>query len=73
MAFTTALTSVMSGASQRQLAHWRATGILVPETEHDERPYLYSFRDIVALRTYAWLRETHSQPRPDDLASLGGD
>lgn len=46
----------MSGASIGQLAHWRKTGVLVPEIESAKPPYLYSFRDIVALRTFAWLR-----------------
>jgi uncharacterized protein (DUF433 family) len=63
MAFTTALTAKMSGASPSQLAHWRATDVLVPEIEHVERPYLYSFRDVVALRTFAWLRGDHSLQR----------
>ncbi|MBD8218108.1 DUF433 domain-containing protein [Microbacterium sp. CFBP 13617] len=50
----------MSGASVAQLAYWRKHDILMPEIEHERSPYLYSFRDIVALRTFAWLRIDHS-------------
>lgn len=56
MSFPIPLASKMSGASVGQLAHWRKTGVLVPEIESVKPPYLYSFRDIVALRTFAWLR-----------------
>jgi uncharacterized protein (DUF433 family) len=31
----------------------------MPEIESVKAPYLYSFRDIVALRTFAWLRGDH--------------
>lgn len=60
MAFPTKLTSKMSGATMHQLAYWRAEKILVPEVENKKSPYLYSFRDIVALRTFAWMRSDHS-------------
>ncbi|GAA4155961.1 DUF433 domain-containing protein [Leifsonia shinshuensis] len=60
MAFPIPLASKMSGASVEQLAYWRKTNVLIPEIESSERPYLYSFRDIVALRTFAWLRGDHS-------------
>ena len=50
----------MSGASVGQLAYWRKTGVLAPEIESRKSPYLYSFRDIVALRTFAWMRVDHS-------------
>ncbi len=60
MSFPIPLASKMSGASVNQLAHWRNTGMLVPEIESVKTPYLYSFRDIVALRTFAWLRGDHS-------------
>lgn len=43
-----------------QLSYWRAQNILVPEIESVNRPYLYSFRDIIALRTFAWIRGDHS-------------
>lgn len=60
MSFPIPLTSKMSGASVHQLAYWRNTGVLVPEIESLRAPFLYSFRDIVALRTLAWLRGDHA-------------
>lgn len=51
------LTSRLSGATPAQLAHWRRSGLLVPEVKPRRRPLLYSFRDIVALRSFARLRE----------------
>lgn len=60
MAFPIPLTSKMSGATPDQLRYWRTRGILRPEIEDEKSPYLYSFRDIVALRTLAWLRGDHS-------------
>lgn len=59
MAFPIPLASKMSGASVHQLAYWRSTDVLVPEIESVKPPFLYSFRDIVALRTLAWLRGDH--------------
>lgn len=60
MAFPIPLASKMSGASVGQLAYWRSSGVLKPELENSKPPLLYSFRDIVALRTVAWLRSDHS-------------
>ncbi|MFT4306249.1 MAG: DUF433 domain-containing protein [Microbacterium sp.] len=57
MPFNVALASVLSGASERQLSHWRKTGLLVPEVNSNGRPILYSFRDILALRTVVKLRK----------------
>lgn len=59
MSFPIPLASKMSGASVHQLAYWRNTSVLVPEIESVKSPFLYSFRDIVALRTLAWLRGDH--------------
>jgi DNA-binding transcriptional MerR regulator len=58
------LTASLSGATIRQLAHWRNPAssrgaILVPEVSHI-RPILYSFRDVVALRTCVRLRQETS-------------
>lgn len=53
--FPTDLTSTLSGASVRQLRRWNATGLLVPEVQA-RRKLLYSFRDVVALRTVVRLR-----------------
>ena len=60
MSFPVPIASKMSGASVAQLAYWRKHDILMPEIECERSPYLYSFRDIVALRTFAWLRIDHS-------------
>lgn len=60
MTFPIPLASKMSGASINQLRYWHRQGILVPEVESIARPYLYSYRDLVALRTVAWLRSDHS-------------
>jgi len=61
--YDTKLTSLLSGASVRQLQHWRKDGpsgpLLMPE--YGTRPRcLYSFRDVVALRTFVHLRQTRS-------------
>lgn len=60
MVFPVAETSVLSGASVSQLHNWRRTGLLVPEIQGHERPLLYSFRDVVALRTVVKLRRNKS-------------
>lgn len=54
--FPVPLTATMTGVTKSQLAHWRREpAILAPE--HGTRPRaLYSFRDLVALRTFARLR-----------------
>ena len=59
--FPVDLASVLSGASLSQLAYWRraANPILMPE--HGTIPRaLYSFRDVVALRTVVKLRRDTS-------------
>lgn len=53
--FPTDLTSTLTGASVRQLRRWNSTGLLVPEGQ-TSRKLLYSFRDVVALRTVVRLR-----------------
>lgn len=64
MSYEPKLAAALSGASLSQLSHWRSnrgrTGaLLVPELS-SRRPVLYSFRDVVALRTFVRLRETTS-------------
>lgn len=57
--FPVDLTSVLTGASVYQLGYWRRKNhLLVPEIS--SRPALYSFRDLLALRTVVRLRRTHS-------------
>jgi uncharacterized protein (DUF433 family)/DNA-binding transcriptional MerR regulator len=58
------LAAALSGATLRQLSHWRRVGgeqgaVLVPEISAS-RPILYSFRDVVALRTCVHLRQDAS-------------
>jgi uncharacterized protein (DUF433 family) len=67
MAFPVHLASALSGASVDQLAYWRkATAssepLLVPSAEKSGR-FLYSWADVVALRTIVFLRQEKSLPR----------
>lgn len=56
MAFPADLTSVLTGASIGQLRRWSRTGLLHPEIQL--RPAaLYSFQDLVALRTFVRMRK----------------
>lgn len=57
--FPTNLTAVLTGASRSQLRRWNSTGLLVPELATKPR-LLYSFRDVVALRTVVRLRSETS-------------
>ncbi|WP_346007414.1 DUF433 domain-containing protein [Janibacter terrae] len=61
MAYPLKLTSKLTGATPSQLHRWRRSGLVVPEVR-PYRPPLYSFRDILAIRTIAFLRaETSAQ------------
>ncbi|RPE33485.1 uncharacterized protein (DUF433 family) [Kitasatospora cineracea] len=58
------LAAALSGATLRQLSHWRRAtaargAVLVPELSAS-RPILYSFRDVVALRACVHLRQDTS-------------
>ena len=55
MAYTTELTAKLTRASLAQLARFRKDRLLAPELQ-DGRSVLYSFRDVVALRSLMWLR-----------------
>lgn len=59
MAYEPRLAAALSGVTTRRLTYWRTTRVLVPEVAAD-RPVLYSFRDLVALRTFAYLRGDRS-------------
>lgn len=59
MSFPVNLTSVLTGLTESQLRNLRKKEIVVPEVRK-ERPPLYSFRDLVALRSIARLRAEHS-------------
>jgi hypothetical protein len=60
--FPTNLTAVLTGASVRQLRYWNKMGLLVPEVATGPR-LMYSFRDVVALRTVVRLRAETSLQR----------
>lgn len=67
MAFPVPIASVLSGASVDQLAYWRkrtpsAPPLLVPEAKRSGR-FLYSWSDVVALRSIVYLRQEKSLPR----------
>ncbi|WP_407320771.1 DUF433 domain-containing protein [Isoptericola halotolerans] len=70
MAFPLKLASLLSGATRHQLNAWRASGLVVPEIR-PFRPPLYSFRDLILLRSIAFLRaETSSQKVHKAFANL---
>jgi uncharacterized protein (DUF433 family) len=51
--------------SARQLSRWNATGFFKPRyAENEKRPFnrIYSFRDVVGLRTLGMLRNEHNVP-----------
>jgi uncharacterized protein (DUF433 family)/DNA-binding transcriptional MerR regulator len=56
MAFPIDLTATLTGTSTSQLQRWRSSGLVVPEI--GQQPIaLYSFRDLVAIRTVAFMRK----------------
>lgn len=61
IAFTADTVSTLTGLSIRQLQRWDRTGFFSPSLADSERrrPHsrIYSFQDVVALRTIARLRE----------------
>jgi uncharacterized protein (DUF433 family) len=65
--FPVPLTSVLSGASVRQLAYWRkhvsSFGPLLTPEGRRGRAFLYSLSDVVALRSIVYLREEKSLPK----------
>jgi uncharacterized protein (DUF433 family)/DNA-binding transcriptional MerR regulator len=67
VAFPVPIASVLTGATIAQLAYWRkdtpsAPALLVPEGKRSGR-YLYSWADVVALRSIVYLRSEKSLPR----------
>ncbi|TLF58027.1 DUF433 domain-containing protein [Nocardia cyriacigeorgica] len=64
MSYEPKLAAALSGATIRQLEHWRRSApgrppVLLPEISAS-RPILYSFRDVVALRVCVKLRQEAS-------------
>jgi uncharacterized protein (DUF433 family) len=67
VAFPVPIASVLTGATIAQLAYWRkdtpsAPALLVPEGKRSGR-YLYSWADVVALRSIVYVRSEKSLPR----------
>jgi uncharacterized protein (DUF433 family)/DNA-binding transcriptional MerR regulator len=62
VAYATKMAAALSGATMHQLRHWRSPGtgpLLTPELASRPRA-LYSFQDVLALRTFVKLREDAS-------------
>ncbi len=67
MAYPITLTAALSGATVDQLAYWRRhtasdPPLLEPDAKRSGR-YLYSWADVVALRSIVYLRQVKSLPR----------
>ena len=60
MSFTPVVAAALSGASTGQLAYWRSSrtseALLAPAHHQPRSRVSYSFRDVVALRTFVYLR-----------------
>lgn len=60
MSFTPVVAAALSGASTGQLAYWRSSRttepLLAPEHHTPRSRVSYSFADVVALRTFVYLR-----------------
>lgn len=65
-AFTAEQVVKMTGLTKRQLAQWDATGFFSPDyaSENRRSPYsrIYSFHDLVGLRTISVLMNAHNVP-----------
>lgn len=74
LAFSSEHVSRLTSLSLRQLGYWDRTGFFSPQyaDENRRRPFsrIYSFRDVVGLRTIALLRNTHKVPL-QELRKLG--
>lgn len=61
MAYNVDLTVALTGASKDQLYQFNRSGLLKPELSQDRHEgFLWSFRDLVALRSFINLRRNHS-------------
>lgn len=54
-------TSQLSGIPERTVYHWARERLLVPDYDQD-KPKHWSYRDLVYLRLFAWLRSKHHSP-----------
>lgn len=57
--------SHLAGVPQRTLHHWAREGIFVPDFDH-ARPKQWSYRDLVLVRLFVWLR--HAGQKPDSAS-----
>ena len=62
MGYSKKMTSLLTGATPNQLESWRKSGLVRPEVRND-RPPLWSFRDLVLLRSVAYLRSQLSSQK----------
>lgn len=66
LAFTVEHAARVAGVSERRVRYWDTTGVLSPSISHEgpRTPYgrIYSFRDLVGLRTLADLRDRFDIP-----------
>lgn len=65
LAYPTHIAAALSGTTPRQLDYWRRPNaaderLFAPDLGKAHGAWRYSFRDLVALRTFAYLREHHS-------------
>jgi uncharacterized protein (DUF433 family) len=62
--FTPQQAERLTGVSARRLAYWHRQGLVIPQWDDESRwlgyRRLYSFRDLVALRTLQLLRDQHN-------------
>jgi len=74
LAFTAVQVAHLTGLSRRQLQYWSDTGFFAPKADvWRGRPFgrIYSFRDVVGLRTIAILRNDFRVPL-QELRKVGG-
>jgi len=62
MAFPLGLTSKLTGATRSQLESWTRDGLLVPQV-NARRPPIWSYQDLIALRSMVFLRARTSSQR----------
>ncbi len=73
-AFTAGQVARLTGLSDRQLAYWNRTGFFVPwhaaEDRRSSYSCLYSFKDVVGLRTLSILKGRHGVSLPHLISTL---
>lgn len=56
--------AALAGVPLRTLNHWASTGLYVPSISPEPRPRLWSWLDLLALRTIDWLRSRKAAGEP---------